>query len=83
MMKQMVDKLNTTPIGQDRETLTLKALLYFNATVHTQVCTLFCMVYILLFSFVLLGYPAIVNIFVVYNQLFCYNGVFAITKAPL
>ena len=28
MMIQMVDKPNTTPIGQDRETLTFKALLY-------------------------------------------------------
>ena len=28
MMIQMVGKLNTTSIGQDRETLTLKALLY-------------------------------------------------------
>ena len=28
MMIQMIDKPNTTPIGQDRETLTFKALLY-------------------------------------------------------
>ena len=28
MMIQMVDKPNTTPIGQERETLTFKALLY-------------------------------------------------------
>ena len=28
MMIQMADKLNTTPIGQDRETLTFKGLLY-------------------------------------------------------
>ena len=27
MMMQLVDKPNTTPIGQDRETLTFKALL--------------------------------------------------------
>ena len=38
MMIQMVDKPNTTPIGQDRETLTFKALLYFNVAVHVQVC---------------------------------------------
>ena len=40
MMIQMVDKPNTTPIGQDRETLTLKALLYLNVAVHGQVCRL-------------------------------------------
>ena len=28
MMLQMIEKPNTTPIGQDRETLTFKALLY-------------------------------------------------------
>ena len=42
---QMVDRLNTTPIfikiGQDRETLTFKALLYLNVAVHAQVCRLF------------------------------------------
>ena len=43
----MVDRLNTTPIGQDRETLTFKALLYLNVDVHVQVCTLFCVVYML------------------------------------
>ena len=32
MMVQMVDKPNTTPIGQDRETLTFKALLYWTYT---------------------------------------------------
>ena len=37
MMIQMVDKPNTTPIGQDRETLTFKALLYLNVTVNAQV----------------------------------------------
>ena len=52
MMVQMVDKPNTTPIGQDRETLTFKALLYLNAAVHMQVCTLFCMVYVPLFNLV-------------------------------
>ena len=30
MMIQMVDQPNTTPIGQDRETLTFKALLYLD-----------------------------------------------------
>ena len=34
MMIQMVDKPNTTPIGQDRETLTYKALLYLDVAVH-------------------------------------------------
>ena len=33
-MIQMFDKPNTTPIGQDRETLTLKALLYLDVAVH-------------------------------------------------
>ena len=33
-MIQMVDKPNTTPIGQDRETLTFKALLYLDVAVH-------------------------------------------------
>ena len=78
----MVDKPNTTPIGQDRETLTSKALLYLNVTVHAQVCRLFCVVYIPLFSLVQLGYPAITNISVV-NQIIRYNGVFAIMKTSL
>ena len=65
MAIQMVDKPNTTPIGQDRETLTFKALFNLNVAVH---CRLFCVVYILLFSLVQLGYPAITNIFVV-NQI--------------
>ena len=34
MMIQMVDKPNTAPIGQDRETLTFKALLYLDVAVH-------------------------------------------------
>ena len=34
MMIQMVDKPNVTPIGQDRETLTFKALLYLDIAVH-------------------------------------------------
>ena len=76
-MIQMVDKPNTIPIGQDRETL-----LYLNEVVHAQVCRPFCMVYIPLFSLVQLGYPAITNIFVV-KQIIRYNGVFAITKTPL
>ena len=42
MMIQMVDKSNTTPIGQDRETLTFKSLLYLNVAVHVQVFRLFC-----------------------------------------
>ena len=49
---QMFDKPNTTPIGQDRETLTFKALLYLDVAVHVQVCRLFCVVYIPLFNLV-------------------------------
>ena len=82
MIIQMVDKPNTTSIGQDSETLTFKALLYLSVAVHGQVCRLFCVVYIPLFSLVQLGYPAITNIFVV-NQIIRYSGVFAITKTPL
>ena len=52
MMIQMVDKPNTTPIGQDRETLTFKALLYLDVAIHVQVCRLFSVVYITLFSLV-------------------------------
>ena len=81
-MIQMVDEPNTTPIGQDMETLTFKALLYLNVAVHAQVCRLFCVVYIRLFSLVQLGYPAITNIFVV-NQIIRYYGVFAFTKSLL
>ena len=57
----MVDKPNTTPIGQDRETLSFKALLYLNVAVHAQVCRLLSVVYIPLFSLVQLGYPAVTN----------------------
>ena len=42
---QMGDKPNTTPIGQDREILTLKTLLYLNVAACAQVCRLFCVVY--------------------------------------
>ena len=77
MMIQMVDKLNMTPIGQERETLTFRALLYLNVAVHVQVCRLFCGV-----NHVQLGYPAITNIFVV-NQIFRYNRAFTIMKTPL
>ena len=52
MMIQMVDRANTTPIDQDRETLTFKALLYLNVAVHVQACRLFWVVYIPLFSLV-------------------------------
>ena len=37
VMIQMVDRPNTTPFGQDRETLTFKASLYLNVAVHAQV----------------------------------------------
>ena len=73
----MVDGPNKTPIGQDRETLTFKALLYLNVAVHAQVCRLICVVYIPLLSLVQLGYPAITNIFAVI-QIIRYNGVLAI-----
>ena len=43
-MTQMVDRPNTTPIGQDREILSFKALLYLNVAVQAQVCRLFCVV---------------------------------------
>ena len=56
-MIQMVDKPS--------KSLTFKALLYLNVAVHVQVCRLFCLVYIPLFSLVQLGYPAITNTFVV------------------
>ena len=82
MMIQMVDKKNTIPIGQDRESLTFKSLLYLNVANHAQVCRLFCVVYIPLFSLIQLDYPALKTTFVV-NQIFRYNGVFAITKTPL
>ena len=43
IMMQMVDRPNTTPIGQDRESLTFKALLYLNVTVHCSVdCFAWC-----------------------------------------
>ena len=72
MMIQMVDKANTSLIGQDGETLTFKALLYLNVAVHVQVCRLFCVVYIPLLSLVQLGYPAI-TIFFSVNQIIRYN----------
>ena len=80
MMIHMVDKPKTTPIGQDRKTLTFKALLFLNVAVHAQVCRLFWVVYIPLFSLVQLSYPAITNIFVVNQPIFHYNGVFTITN---
>ena len=39
MMIQMADKPNMTCIGQDRETLTFKALLYLNVAVYALHCT--------------------------------------------
>ena len=52
VMIQMVDRPNTTPFGQDRETLTFKALLYLNVAFHAQVGRLFCVMYMPLFSLV-------------------------------
>ena len=76
-MIQMVDKPNTT---QDGETLTFKALPYLNVAVHGQVCRLFCVVYIPLLSFVQLGSAWLPrhNEYFVANQIFRYNGAFAI-----
>ena len=63
MMVQMVDKPNTTPIGQEKETLTFKALLYFTncSCSRASLKTVLRGVY----PIVQLGYPAITNIFVV------------------
>ena len=82
MIKQVVDKSNTTLIGQDRETLTFKALFYSNVPAHAQVCRLFCVVYIPLFSLAHLGYPAITNIFVV-NEIFRYKGGLRFNEDPV
>ena len=55
MIIQMVDKPNTTPIGQDREiNFDIQSF-----AVNAQVCRLFYVVYIPLFSLVQLVYPAI------------------------
>ena len=63
-MIQIIEKPNKTFIGQDRETLTFKVLLYLNVAVHAQACrTALCGAY----PIVQLGYPAITNIFVVSN----------------
>ena len=48
----MIDRPNTTPIGQDRETLTFKALLYLNVSVYAQVYRLFCVMYMPFFGLV-------------------------------
>ena len=48
MKMQMIDRPNTTPIDQDRETLTFKALLYLNVAVYR----LFCVVHMPLFKLV-------------------------------
>ena len=52
MKIQMIDRPNTTPIGQERETLTFKALLYLNVAVYAQVYRLFCVMYMPLFGLV-------------------------------
>ena len=80
MMIRMVDKPNTTPIGQETENLIFKALVYLNVAVHAQVGGLFCVVYIPLFNLVQLGYPAITNIFAVNQQIIHYNGVFTLRR---
>ena len=68
MMIQMDDRPNTTPIGQDKETLSFKALLYLNVAVQPQVCTHFCVVDIPLFSLVQLGYPATYEYYLLTRQ---------------
>ena len=51
MMMQMVHRPNTTPVGQDRKTLTFKLCqLYLNVDVYAQVCRLFFLVHIPLFD---------------------------------
>ena len=80
MMIQMVDQKNATPIGQDRETLTLKALLYWDVVVHAQFCRLFFVRGV--YPIVQFGNPAFTNIFVV-DQIFRFNGVFAVSKTSL
>ena len=52
MKIQMIDRPNATPIGQDRETLAFKALLYLNVAVYAQVCRLFCVMYMPLLDLV-------------------------------
>ena len=71
-MIQMAHKPNTTHIGEDRETLALKALLYFNEDIHAQVCRLFCVCISHCSAWFSLVTPAITNIFVV-NQIIRYN----------
>ena len=52
MKIQMVDRPNTNTVGQDREPLTFRALLYLNVAIYAHVCRLFCVVYMPLFGFV-------------------------------
>ena len=71
----MVDKANTTPIlhGQDRETLTFKALLYLNvAVVDLACCISHCSAWLPHY-----------NEYFCCNQIIRYNRVLAITKTPL
>ena len=44
IMIQMVHKPNTTPIGQNRETLTFKALLYLNVAVDPVIFPSACII---------------------------------------
>ena len=78
----MVDKPNMPPIGQDRETLTFKALLYLHVAVNASMLTVLRGVYPIVQLGSASGHPAITNILVV-NQTFSYNGIFAMTKTPL
>ena len=48
----LIGQTQLTPISQDRETLTFRALLYLNVAVCAQVCRLFCVVYMTLFGLV-------------------------------
>ena len=51
-MTPMLDRPSATLIGQDRETLTFKALLYLNIAVYARVYGLLCVVYMPLFGLV-------------------------------
>ena len=79
MMIQTVDKPNSTLIGQDRETLNFKTLLYLNVVVHAHSvdcfawCIFHCSAWLPHFN---------EHRIVVVNQIIYYNGVLAIMKTP-
>ena len=79
MMIQTVDKPNSTPVGQDRETLTFKTLLYLNVAVHAH--SVDCFVWYISHCSAWLPHFNKYRIVVV-NQIIHYNGVLAIIKTP-